>query len=78
MAATSGAVAAIELLAAAQGIDLRRPLKTSPLLRKIHGAVRGRAAFWDQDREMAPDIAAVAELVSSGEIRRLVPFRALA
>jgi histidine ammonia-lyase len=78
MAANSGAVAAIELLAAAQGIDLRRPLKTSPLLQKIHGAVRGRAAFWDQDREMAPDIAAVAELVSSGEIRRLVPFRALA
>ena len=78
MAANSGAVAAIELLAAAQGIDLRRPLKTSPLLQEIHGAVRGRAAFWDQDREMAPDIAAVAELVSSGEIRRLVPFRALA
>jgi histidine ammonia-lyase len=77
MAANSGAIAAIELLAAAQGIDLRRPLKTSPLLQKVHAAVRGRAAFWDQDREMAPDIAAVSQLVIAGDVRRLVPFASL-
>jgi len=78
MAENSGAIAAIELLAAAQGVELRRPLKTSPRLQKIHGAIRGRAAFWDQDREMAPDIAAVSELVRTGEIRRLMPLPALA
>jgi histidine ammonia-lyase len=78
MAENSGAIAAIELLAAAQGIDLRRPLKTSPRLQKIHGAIRGRAAFWDQDREMAPDIAAVADLVRSGDIRRMMPLPSLA
>jgi len=78
MAENSGAIAAIELLAAAQGIDLRRPLKTSPRLQKIHGAIRGRAAFWDQDREMAPDIAAVSDLVRSGDIRRMMPLPSLA
>ncbi len=61
-----GHVVAIELLAAAQGIDLRRPLRTSPRLAEALTAVRERAAFLEQDRIMAPDIAAVFELVAAG------------
>jgi len=59
-------IAAIELLTAAQGIDLRRPLTTSPPLQQALAAVRARAAFLDHDRALAPDIAAVDELIASG------------
>tara|TARA_B100000676_G_scaffold14189_2_gene12768 strand:- start:9963 stop:11495 length:1533 start_codon:yes stop_codon:yes gene_type:complete len=66
-------IVAIELLGAAQGIDFRKPLKTSDLLAKAHGLVRSKAAFWDQDRLMAPDIVGVAELVRSGAFSAFVP-----
>jgi histidine ammonia-lyase len=62
----AGHIAAIELLAAAQGIDLRRPLKTSPRLEEAMTALRARAAFLGEDRPFAPDIAAVHALIESG------------
>ena len=70
MAFNSGNIVAIELLAAAQGIDLRQPLTTSPPLQKALAAVRGRAAFLDQDRALAPDISAVHELIAEGWFSR--------
>ena len=66
-------IIAIELLAAAQGIDLRKPLKTSAPLGEVHAMIREVAAFWDQDRLMAPDIAGVSTLIRNGELRRFVP-----
>lgn len=59
-------VLAIELLAAAQGIDLRRPLRTTPPLEAIHRQVRARVDPWDADRVMATDIAAIAPLIVTG------------
>jgi len=56
-------VLAIELAAAAQGIDLLRPLRSSPPLEALHAAVRERIAPWDEDREMAPVLAAAEELL---------------
>ena len=66
-------IIAIELLAASQGIDFRKPLKTSTSLSKAHGFVRSKAAFWDEDRLMAPDIAGVGALVRDGAFREFVP-----
>jgi histidine ammonia-lyase len=71
---TSGIVA-IELLAAAQGIDLRRPIETSPRLRNVMSALRARVAFWEIDREMAPDIAAAKELIQTDLFREITPLR---
>jgi histidine ammonia-lyase len=51
-------ILAIELLAAAQGIDLLRPLRSSEPLEALHAAVRERVPKWTVDREMAPDLAA--------------------
>jgi histidine ammonia-lyase len=53
-------VLAIELLAAAQGIDLLRPLTSSVPLEALHRAVRQHVPSWERDRELAPDLA-VAE-----------------
>jgi histidine ammonia-lyase len=59
-------IAAIELLAAAQGVDFRRPLATSPALLGVMRTIRARAAFYDCDRQFAPDIEAIKALVRSG------------
>jgi histidine ammonia-lyase len=73
MARNSAGIVAIELLAAAQGIDFRAPLRTSPALQQVHALVRSRVAFYDHDRYFAPDIEAIRELVESGAFRRFVP-----
>jgi len=71
MAANSAGIVAIELLAAAQGVDLRRPLQTSPRLRDAVQLVREVVPFWDRDRMFAPDLAAVRTRVERGDF---LPF----
>jgi len=78
MADNTAGIIAIELLAAAQGIDLRKPVTTSPKLTKAMRALRAKVAFWDQDREMAPDIEAAKALIATPLFRDLVPLRVTA
>jgi histidine ammonia-lyase len=66
MATNTAGIVAIELLAAAQGIDFRAPLKTSPRLQDAHALVRSRVRFYDHDRYFAPDITAIQRLVEAG------------
>jgi histidine ammonia-lyase len=77
MTRNSRSIIAIELLAAAQGIDFRAPLKTSQKLQAVHDAVRKRVAFYAEDRYFAPDISAISDLVGSGgltdEVADLLP-----
>ena len=73
MAQNTAAIVAIELLAAAQGIDFRAPLKTSARLQEAHALVRSKVAFYDHDRYFAPDITAVQSLVEAGGFHRFVP-----
>ena len=63
---------AIELMAAAQGIDFHRPMQTSPQLEAAHALVRARVAHLDADRMLAPDIEALTDLVDSGAFRTMV------
>ena len=62
------AVVALEVLAAAQGIDLRMPLKPGPATAAGVAAVREAVPFLDRDRELKPDLDEVIELVMSGEL----------
>jgi len=62
----AGQIVAIELLAAAQGIDLRQPLETSPRLKEILDGIRESAAFLGDDRPLAPDIAAIYRRLAGG------------
>jgi histidine ammonia-lyase len=71
MVENTSTIVAIELLAAAQGIDFRRPLKSSPPLERAHAIVREVAPHLDGDRFLATDIEAVTPLVLSG---RFSPF----
>jgi len=73
MATNTAGIVAIELLAAAQGIDFRAPLKTSPGLADAHALVRSRVRFYDHDRYFAPDITAIQRLVEAGVFHPFVP-----
>jgi histidine ammonia-lyase len=77
MARNAADIIAIELLAAAQGVDMRRPLTTGPALQRTLREIRARAPFLDEDRSMAGDIKAVRMLIESGwfrtEIAPLLP-----
>ena len=52
-------IVAIELLAAAQGIDFRAPLTTSPALAAVHQDIRNLVPFYDQDRVFSTDIESI-------------------
>jgi len=58
-------ILAVELVCAAQGVDLLRPLRTSESLERLHDTVRERIPAWDRDREMAPDLAAAERIVEA-------------
>ena len=73
MNANLARIVAIELMAAAEGIDFRRPLLSSPLLESAHGLVRGVAAMREEDRSFSEDIEAVAGLIERGDFARFVP-----
>ncbi|XP_034843691.1 histidine ammonia-lyase isoform X2 [Mirounga angustirostris] len=56
-------VLAIELLAACQGIEFLRPLRTTTPLEKVYDLVRSVVRPWIKDRFMAPDIEAAHRLL---------------
>lgn len=62
----------IEALTAAQGVELRAPLTTSPELRKAVAAIRGVARALETDRYMANDLQSVSHLVASGALAACV------
>jgi histidine ammonia-lyase len=61
-------VLAIELLCAAQALDLLAPLATSVPLARVHETIRARVPHLDADRPPAPDIAAIDALIASGAV----------
>jgi histidine ammonia-lyase len=68
MAQNTAVIVGIELLAAAQGIDFHRPLKSSPHLEHVHSQLRAKVPFFDADRFFAPDIEAAKQMVVAGEL----------
>ena len=61
-------IVAIELLAAAQGIEFLRPLKSSVVLEGVLQLVRQASPAMMQDRSLAPDMERVHELVVQGRV----------
>ena len=66
VAANAAGVIGLELLAAAQGIDFHRPLKSSPRLEQAMATIRAAVPFYDKDRYMADDIAWAQRAVLGG------------
>ena len=68
MTANLNAVLGIELLAAAQGIDFHGNLTSSQPLEAARRTIRSAVAKLEDDRYLAPDLAAATELVRSGAV----------
>jgi histidine ammonia-lyase len=63
-------VVAVEILCAAQAIDLLAPLQTSPPLARAHDFIRARVPTLDADRSTSGDLASIADMLASGELER--------
>jgi len=57
---------AIELLVAAQAVDLRQPVRPASRVAEAHRRLRERVPHLDEDRELHRDIEAVCRLVDEG------------
>ncbi|HWT56608.1 MAG TPA: histidine ammonia-lyase [Rhizobium sp.] len=62
------AIIGIEALTAAQGVELRAPLTTSPELTLAISAIRAVVPSLEEDRYMANDLKAASDLVASGAL----------
>jgi histidine ammonia-lyase len=68
IARNAAGVVAVELIAAAQGIDYHAPLKTSQALQKLHSTVRELSPHLVSDRYWADEMAALQAAVLAGDI----------
>ncbi|MBM5811119.1 MAG: histidine ammonia-lyase [Gammaproteobacteria bacterium] len=75
MIANTAHILGIELLAAAEGIEFLRPLRSSPALEQAHALLRARCPRLVRDRYFAPDLEAATALVTGGALSRV--FRAV-
>ena len=63
-------IVAVELLAAAQGVEFHRPARSSEALEEALGAVRRISPPYTRDRALSADIKGVAALIGSGGFRK--------
>jgi histidine ammonia-lyase len=75
MIANVARILGIEWLAAAQGIEFLRPLRSSAPLEAAHGLLRQDVPAMPEDRLLAPDIERASALVRDGSLSRI--FRTL-
>ena len=68
IARNAAGVVAIELIAAAQGVDYHAPLKTSAKLQALHAKIRALSPHLQTDRYWADEMAALQGAVLAGEI----------
>ncbi|WP_370285592.1 histidine ammonia-lyase [Pseudooceanicola nanhaiensis] len=67
----------VELMCAAQGVEFRAPLTTSPMLQALLETVRGEVETLREDRYMADDLSRAAALVREGRVSDSCGIRAL-
>jgi histidine ammonia-lyase len=66
-------IVGIELMCAAQGLEFRRPLRSSKPVEQVHDAVRSIVPRLDQDRVLSRDIDALASAIQSGTFNSWCP-----
>jgi len=63
-------IVAIELLAAAQGIDFHRPEKSSEPIEDVMTSIRELSPVFEEDRSLSADICRISVTIDSGEYCR--------
>ncbi|MBC7003141.1 histidine ammonia-lyase [Photobacterium sp. BZF1] len=77
MSENTRGILAVELLAAAQGLDFRSPNRSSERLEQAKEMLRARVSFYDKDRYFAPDIEKANELLLEAHYNTLMPSQLL-
>ncbi|QDL54585.1 histidine ammonia-lyase [Rhodoferax aquaticus] len=72
MISNTANILGIELLAAAQGIEFLRPLKSSGALEEVLALLRKDIPAMHQDRYLAPDMEHATNLVRSGALTKIL------
>ena len=62
-------ILAIELMFAAQGIEFRRPLKSSKIIEENYQILRSKVRRLEEDRLIGEDILTIAEMVRNREFK---------
>lgn len=65
-------ILAIELMYACQGLEFRRPLKTSSVLEEVFTAVREVCPKLEDDRLIGKDINAIIELIQGERLKEII------
>ncbi|PSW05997.1 histidine ammonia-lyase [Photobacterium lipolyticum] len=73
MAENTRGILAVELLAAAQGLDFRSPERSSERIEQAKALLRERVTFYDKDRYFAPDIDKANQLLKEALYNQLMP-----
>ncbi|MBI3440349.1 MAG: histidine ammonia-lyase [Proteobacteria bacterium] len=73
MAANTATIIGVELLAATQGVEFHKPLKTSKLLQQAIKVVRERVSHYSEDHYFAPDIRVATAMVEDGIFSEFMP-----
>lgn len=66
MAENTAGILAVEYLCAAQGIDFRKPLRTSPPLERAVSELRNTVPFYRKDRLQSPDMEEAKRIIEKG------------
>jgi histidine ammonia-lyase len=77
MNANLNVILGVEMLCAAQGVEFRAPLTTSPCLQRLMATVREAVPPLGDDRYMAGDLALAADLVRDGRVSAVCGIRGL-
>jgi histidine ammonia-lyase len=70
-------IQAIELLYAAQAVDFRRPLKSTPVIEAIHAKVREHVSHIQDDRVFADDINNLHQIITDGSLLEIADNAAI-
>ncbi|MGI4815293.1 MAG: histidine ammonia-lyase [Janthinobacterium lividum] len=77
MAENTAVVVGIEAMAAAQGMEFHRPLRSTAILEKVFAGIREHVSFYEKDRYFADDIEAMKQWTSRTDlpeaVKRVVP-----
>ncbi len=65
-------ILAIELMYACQGLEFRRPLKSSAVIEEVFDLVRTKVPKLEDDRLIGEDINAIIELIQGNNLREII------
>jgi histidine ammonia-lyase len=75
MISNTSNILGIELLAAAQGIEFLRPLRSSEALEAVYALLRKDIPAHTVDRYLAPDMAHATQMVRDGSVAQVLRSR---